>query len=632
MVDGPHGPGPGSGPDLDMEWEVGVFRALHRVWRRLTTRRAPPPPAGAVHLGPHMARLRAVASMVAEEPVRIAPGRFEGGLRGRDVLLPALLSLGPDEATNLEIYVLRAALCGRMRRLERDGGIPAGPPDLWRDLAVVAQAVHALSAELPRFQTAWDAACMLALAQRPPLDSLRDRARAIEAARQAALRGERPQPVDLDTLPERGPASPPVPLWGRLLPVDDRTEAAPLPPDAAPPGEGTEIEAPAIEELRRVKLSPRRAEEVLQHTFEKVDIAENFDGVMRPEDGTDELESHLDGMRELDMRDLTRDSSAQSLYKADLGVEADIPDVSDVGPHERGIRYDEWDQRALAYQRGWCTVYPTSMRTHAHEAARGAWVQGALVRYRKTITQLARRLEDHRTRLTQVDRQVDGDDFDLTAIVDNHAALAAGHSGTDRLYLRAEKRRRDVVTTVLIDVSLSTDAYIAGRRVLDVARDSVLVLGEVAERLGDRFSVLAFASNTRTRCRVWTVKDFDEPWRAARARLGGLTPQGYTRIGPALRHATAELAAVAADRRLLLLITDGKPSDQDRYEGRHGVADVRMALREAARMGVHTHALAVDAVARDYLPTMLGTGAWHILPSPEGLPQALAEVYGRMST
>jgi nitric oxide reductase NorD protein len=147
----------------------------------------------------------------------------------------------------------------------------------------------------------------------------------------------------------------------------------------------------------------------------------------------------------------------------------------------------------------------------------------------------------------------------------------------------------------------------------------------------NRIQLLAFASETRNRCHVFEVRGFDESWSAGRARIGALVPQGYTRIGPALRHATMGLANEPAEKRLLLLISDGKPTDYDRYEGRHGIADVRMALREAERLEIHPHALAVDAVARDTLPALFGEGGWHVLPQPEELVEALTSVYGRLT-
>ena len=96
-------------------------------------------------------------------------------------------------------------------------------------------------------------------------------------------------------------------------------------------------------------------------------------------------------------------------------------------------------------------------------------------------------------------------------------------------------------------------------------------------------------------------------------------------------HATADLVAVAAERKLLLLVSDGKPTDYDRYEGRYGIADVRQALREAEQRGLRTHALTVDAVARSWLPALFGPGAWHVLPHPERLPDVLTEDYGQQT-
>lgn len=102
-------------------------------------------------------------------------------------------------------------------------------------------------------------------------------------------------------------------------------------------------------------------------------------------------------------------------------------------------------------------------------------------------------------------------------------------------------------------------------------------------------------------------------------------------FGPALRHATDRLVAEPADRRLLLLVSDGKPTDYDRYEGRYGIGDVRQALREAECRGVSAHALAVDEIARDCLPPMFGPGAWHVLRRPDDLPTVLSTVYGRLT-
>ena len=165
---------------------------------------------------------------------------------------------------------------------------------------------------------------------------------------------------------------------------------------------------------------------------------------------------------------------------------------------------------------------------------------------------------------------------------------------------------------------MSADAWVAGRRVLDVSREAVLVVGEVCDRLGEDLAVLGFASHTRNRCRVFEIQRPGEPWRLGQARLGAVRPQGFTRIGPALRHAVQQTLSRRTRRSLVVLIRDG-PTDYDRYEGRYGVSDVRQAVREAERQGVHVHALSVDRAERGELPSMLGPGHWDVLSRAEDL-------------
>jgi nitric oxide reductase NorD protein len=162
--------------------------------------------------------------------------------------------------------------------------------------------------------------------------------------------------------------------------------------------------------------------------------------------------------------------------------------------------------------------------------------------------------------------------------------------------------------------------------VLDVEKESVLVLGDALEGLFDEVAVAAFCSQTRRDCRFLIAKGFREPWSVGAQRLVSLEAHGFTRIGPAIRHATAELLACGARQKLLLVVSDGKPSDVDRYEGRYGVADVHRAVLDAHAAGVVTHALAVDPAARAWLPSMFGHGRASVVAKPEDLVDTLARV------
>jgi nitric oxide reductase NorD protein len=223
-------------------------------------------------------------------------------------------------------------------------------------------------------------------------------------------------------------------------------------------------------------------------------------------------------------------------------------------------------------------------------------------------------------------RQPDGPDIDVDAVVGRYAGLRAGNCADDKLYAARRRHSRDVAMMVLLDASMSTDGWVANRRVMDVEKESVVILGEALSGLYDEVAIAAFYSQTRRDCRFVALKGFREPWATGYDRLWGLEPRGYTRVGPAVRHATTLLLRTGARKRVLLLVSDGKPTDLDRYEGRHGIADVRQAVREAEAVQVETVALAVDHAARLYLPRMFGPSRFEILPSPARLPDAMARV------
>jgi nitric oxide reductase NorD protein len=243
-----------------------------------------------------------------------------------------------------------------------------------------------------------------------------------------------------------------------------------------------------------------------------------------------------------------------------------------------------------------------------------------------------RQAMDHLRYLRRLkNRQSDGAEVDLDAVVDRYATVWSGHTPDERLYLSRRPHVRDLVTLILVDMSFSTDAWIEGHRVLDIIKASMLVLGEVLGEWQDRVGIAGFYSHTRHDCRFLLVKRFDDPWQRCKVTLASLEPTGYTRIGPALRHGIQLLQHERAAKKLLLLISDGKPTDYDRYEGRYGIADVRQAIREATRARIHAYALAVDVQAKMYLPQMFGTGNFHILPHPAHLVRGLTDLYRRLS-
>ncbi len=170
-----------------------------------------------------------------------------------------------------------------------------------------------------------------------------------------------------------------------------------------------------------------------------------------------------------------------------------------------------------------------------------------------------------------------------------------------------------------------------GRSVIDIEREALAALSWGLDACGDDFAIHAFSSLKRDRVYVQCAKSFGEPMgTAVEARIAELKPGFYTRLGAAIRHASAGLTEQGRKRRLLLVITDGKPNDLDHYEGRHGIEDSRKAVGEARRAGHAVFGITVDRDGKSWFPRMFGQGGFALIPHPDKLTQALPEIYRQL--
>ena len=183
---------------------------------------------------------------------------------------------------------------------------------------------------------------------------------------------------------------------------------------------------------------------------------------------------------------------------------------------------------------------------------------------------------------------------------------------------------------MLLDTSLSSDGYAANNRVIDVEKQVSILFGEILDEFNVDFSINAFHSKTRNYATYMTLKDFDDEWDKAKYKVGAVQPEGYTRIGVALRHAGALLDKRSTKNKWIILISDGKPNDYDKYEGKYGINDVKQALRELNERNINSYALAIEANAKYYLPQMFGVNHYEILTTPVELLQSLAQLYDKI--
>jgi nitric oxide reductase NorD protein len=188
--------------------------------------------------------------------------------------------------------------------------------------------------------------------------------------------------------------------------------------------------------------------------------------------------------------------------------------------------------------------------------------------------------------------------------------------------------RRELAICLLVDISGSTHELVGpGTRVIDVEKEALLLASEALDALGDRYAVVTFSGKGRAHVRLRTIKDFaDRGGEPLRRRIAALEPEGYTRLGAAVRHATALLRRQGVGHRLLLILSDGKPNDEDDYTDRYAVEDARQAVAEARARGIHPFCLTVDREGREYLRRIFGDAGHEILPDPRRMPGAVVKV------
>jgi nitric oxide reductase NorD protein len=197
----------------------------------------------------------------------------------------------------------------------------------------------------------------------------------------------------------------------------------------------------------------------------------------------------------------------------------------------------------------------------------------------------------------------------------------------DRLYVAVRPARRELAILLLVDVSGSTDTLVTKTlQVIDVEKIALLLAAEALDALGDRYAMLAFSGKGARNVHLTTIKDFAERnGPSVRGRISALAPEANTRLGAAIRHATARLAQTAG-HRLLLILSDGKPNDVDAYQGTYGIEDSRQAINEARARDVYPFCLTVDHEESAYLKRIFGPAGYAILPRPDHLPRVLLDV------
>lgn len=558
---------------------------------------------------------------------RLAEPSFDG----ETLRLPERIAAFSDRDANIALYLWLAAAAVFARRPQRE------PDPLRADIRALQaaqrmtrdtlaecpglrRAYGALGLEtrerrpdrrLPRAEAAVEAAILHLLGAPPPQDDL-------AAALSAAVRG---QADDLSAFSAPRGYRPflPVPLWPDLSALADRTKTA---REETPDGEAEtppDAEPGTFKASRKPSDQAARKDSLILHKFEAILSWAELLNINRRVDDDDEDNARkaADDQDEISLAQVPQRARTRLRLHLDLSPEeAEFERLA--GIHV----YPEWDHRARAYLPDYCRVLagkaePAPDIPEMRDSGRG-----------RRIRSVRRQFETLRPKRVQLTRQIEGHDIDIAAAIEARVELATTGEHSDRVYLATRSQERDLAVSILLDASRSTETYVAGRQVIDIAREALVALAWGLDACGDDTAIDAFSSRRRERVFVQTVKDFDEPMGSVvEARIAGLKPGHYTRLGAAIRHVSGKLAERPRQRRLLLVLTDGKPNDTDHYEGRYGIEDTYMAVREARRRGQSIFGVTIDTKSQATFSRIFGKGGYVVIHDPERLVAALPHLY-----
>ncbi|WP_022668110.1 nitric oxide reductase activation protein NorD [Desulfospira joergensenii] len=309
-------------------------------------------------------------------------------------------------------------------------------------------------------------------------------------------------------------------------------------------------------------------------------------------------------------------------------IEFTSPDPEELQETVRIFFYKEWDREIADYKLEWCQVRqriarenPNTFVLETQERLRGI-IRLIRKQFMKLKPETFRKYREQPT----------GDSLDLDALVKALTDMRSGAGMSENVYIRRDKRIRDVSAFFLVDLSGSTGEEINGRRVIDIQKEAMAIMAEALEALGDPYAIYGFSTEGRFRVDLFRVKNFKDPYdETVQYRLGNLEPHGLTRMGAVVRHATHKLEEVTTAVKILVILTDGRPYDLEYGHLEYAISDTKKAFQEARSKNIHPFIITSDQKGSDYLRMISPQTESIVLQKIELLPTLLPALYRRLT-
>ncbi|MEW8205481.1 MAG: VWA domain-containing protein, partial [Candidatus Thiodiazotropha taylori] len=321
----------------------------------------------------------------------------------------------------------------------------------------------------------------------------------------------------------------------------------------------------------------------------------------------------------------------------DMGVSYN--EMEGVEPVSDPYHYNEWDYHVQLARPEWATVIERKQGVGDPE------IMDEILTKHKPIASRIRHLIDALQPQGIVRRRgyEEGEELDLNAAVRAMIDIRRGVMPDPRINIRITRHIRDLSIVLLLDLSESTnekigdiaegeEGYEDQESILDLTRESAGLLSWAIDSIGDNFAVHGFASDGRHDVQYYRFKDFEQSYDdEAKARMAGMKGGLSTRMGAALRHAGWHLTQQNAQKRLVLLVTDGEPADIDERDPQYLRHDAKKAVEDLAMQGVYTYCLTLDPNADRYVSRIFGENGYSIVDNVERLPERLPSVFAALT-
>ncbi len=350
--------------------------------------------------------------------------------------------------------------------------------------------------------------------------------------------------------------------------------------------------------------------ESLMSIFEQVNVDR-----MEDDSFDDNALYHAEDLDEITLG--KKQANLSSRIKMDLEITSDDREIYPLG---KGHLIDEWDYRINDYLINYVRIKPqVTINVIPIELPK---------RLKKTVKKIQSELDLLELDRIKNDRLPYGDELNIDTWIDykGHQNKSTHHQN---FYTSFEKKTRDMATLILADVSLSTEGGITQElRIIDVIKDGLMVFSEALEKLHDKFAIYSFSSLQNKKVYFNIIKNFKDKYdNLIRGRIDSMQPFYYTRLGAAIRESAKILDKQQSQNKLLLIISDGKPNDEDRYDGRYGLEDTKKAIEEVKKKGIVPFCITIDQEAKDYLPFLFGKKGFAIVKDGKNLPKVIPEIY-----